>query len=141
MHATETEGEAERAATFLRSLGYAVAPPRRRPAVNSAVLRLDADERLLICGTRSVNVSPNQSRVLRSLLDAGGRWCTAEQIQREVWGPAPPQTGRLYVLMYGVREKLKIVTGSDDATIVSFPRLGYRLALRGTWSGNVTKSL
>jgi DNA-binding winged helix-turn-helix (wHTH) protein/TolB-like protein/Tfp pilus assembly protein PilF len=102
------------------------------PAAETGLLRfgifeLDLRRQELRRGGMLIKLTPQQFRVLRMLIDAGGRICTREAIQREIWGNEVyvDFDRGLNVCIAAIRAAL-----NDDSEAPRFvqtvPRQGYR---------------
>ena len=91
-------------------------------------LTIDYAERLVTVGSRRLDLTAIEYRLLVELSVSDGRVVTHEQLLRRVWSPKRP--GNLQTLRTHLR-RLRVKLGDDgtDLTyIVAEPRVGYRMA-------------
>ena len=83
------------------------------------------------CGGGEVHLTPNEYKLLTTLVKHAGKVLTHRQLLKEVWGPAYEQTHYLRVYMGQLRHKLE----PDPARpryLMNEPGVGYRLKVRGS---------
>ena len=90
-------------------------------------LRVDRAARRVYSGDAEVHLSPNEYKLLTTLVRHAGKVLTHRQLLKEVWGPnAVDQTHYLRVYMAQLRHKLE----ADPARpryLITEPGVGYRL--------------
>ena len=91
-------------------------------------LKVDLLHRRVIVGERQVHLTPNEFKLLATLVKHAGMVMTHRQLLKEVWGPGSGnETHYLRVYMNQLRQKLE----SDPARpryLLTEPAVGYRLA-------------
>jgi len=103
---------------------------RRRQATEPEVLQLDAAQRIVRYGARSVRVSPQEYAFLEMLLANVDRPVPRDEAIQTLWVREPPASDRaIDVLAFKVRRKLAADLGLPDA-VVSVRGVGYRFVLR-----------
>jgi two-component system, OmpR family, KDP operon response regulator KdpE len=90
-------------------------------------IKVDLTARRIFRGGTEVHLTPNEYRLLTTLIRHAGKVCTHRQLLAEVWGPSHVEHGHyLRVYMAQLRHKLE-----DDPTNPRFLRtevgVGYRL--------------
>jgi two-component system KDP operon response regulator KdpE len=92
-------------------------------------LKVDLARRQVLVRNEEVHLTPNEYRLLATLIKHAGRVLTHRQLLREVWGPnASEQTQYLRVYMGQLRHKLER-DPSRPQYLVTEPGVGYRLRL------------
>ena len=92
-------------------------------------LKVDLARRQVLVRNEEVHLTPNEYRLLSTLIKHAGRVLTHRQLLREVWGPnASEQTQYLRVYMGQLRHKLE-ANPSHPQYLVTEPGVGYRLRL------------
>ncbi|HVY25328.1 MAG TPA: response regulator transcription factor [Polyangiaceae bacterium] len=94
----------------------------------SSPIALDVELRLVTVDGRRVRLSTTECKLLSTLLRAGGKVVTHQQLLRAVWGGAHTQdAGYLRVYMHHLREKLELEP-ANPRWLLTEPGVGYRLA-------------
>lgn len=100
------------------------------PVFQSGPLSVDLARRVVTLAEREVHLTPNEYRLLTTLVKHAGKVLTHRQLLKEVWGPGSMnETHYLRVYMGQLRQKLE----SDPARpelLLTEPGVGYRLATR-----------
>lgn len=98
------------------------------PVFTFQELRVDLLHRRVTVGERQVHLTPNEFKLLATLVKHAGMVMTHRQLLKEVWGPGSGnETHYLRVYMNQLRQKLE----SDPARpkyLLTEPAVGYRLA-------------
>jgi two-component system KDP operon response regulator KdpE len=90
-------------------------------------LKVDLVRRQVWVGETEVHLTPNEYKLLTTLIQHAGRVMTHRQLLHEVWGPGyGNQTQYLRVYMGQLRHKLE-KNPSRPAFLVTEPGVGYRL--------------
>jgi two-component system KDP operon response regulator KdpE len=90
-------------------------------------LKVDLIRRQVWVGETEVHLTPNEYKLLTTLIQHAGRVLTHRQLLHEVWGPGyGNQTQYLRVYMGQLRHKLE-KNPSRPAYLVTEPGVGYRL--------------
>ncbi len=103
---------------------------RRRYSERFCTLRIDdlvletATHRVARAGT-PLRVAPLEYRLLRLLMLASPRFVSPAEMERELWGGAPPPTGSLRNHLYRLRKKLH--SGGQKPMLQTLPSSGSRL--------------
>jgi two-component system, OmpR family, KDP operon response regulator KdpE len=104
---------------------------RRAPGPNGTPFRTGALEVDLMCrlvkvAGEPVQLTPTEYEILKALVHAGGAVLTHKQLLRQVWGAGYEREAHLLqVNISTLRRKLE--RPPDLATILTEPRIGYRL--------------
>jgi DNA-binding response OmpR family regulator len=94
------------------------------PALAHGRLRLDLDARCAEVDGRTVRLTPRSLRLLELLLRQAGRVCSRADLEREIWGEAPPGSDALRALVAQTRRAF-VDTGVDP--IENLHGHGYRI--------------
>jgi two-component system KDP operon response regulator KdpE len=98
------------------------------PVFTCLELKVDLLHRRVTVGERQVHLTPNEFKLLATLVKHAGMVMTHRQLLKEVWGPGSGnETHYLRVYMNQLRQKLE----SDPARpkyLLTEPAVGYRLA-------------
>jgi DNA-binding winged helix-turn-helix (wHTH) protein/Flp pilus assembly protein TadD len=98
-----------------------------QPILKFGDFRFDPEARLLMHGTRCVELSPKAREVLAALVKSAGRVVSKDDLLDIVWPGAPVEEGNLAVHIFALRRAL----GEDASTagyIETIPKRGYRFA-------------
>jgi DNA-binding response OmpR family regulator len=97
--------------------------PARPPVIVRGDLRLDSASREVWRGDRRLALGPKEYGVLETLLAAGGRVVSAEELLERVWDEAAdPFTTAVKVTVSRLRRKL-----GEPVIIETIPQAGYRI--------------
>jgi DNA-binding response OmpR family regulator len=112
---------------LLQSCHYVVLPPPEMHAPLACRLRLEYDLRLLRFEEAQIRLSPCHVRIIQLLLEAGGRWCSRDELCVAIWGDTVYRGNALSVNMFHVRQRLRRLT-SLSWPIIASRHAGFRLA-------------
>jgi two-component system KDP operon response regulator KdpE len=88
---------------------------------------MDLDKRQVLVAGAEVHLTPNEYKLLATLMKNAGKVLTHRQLLKEVWGPAyATQTQYLRVYMVQLRHKLE-KDAARPRYLVTEPGIGYRL--------------
>lgn len=91
-------------------------------------LRVDLVHRRVTRGGSEIHLTPNEYRLLTTLVKHAGKVLTHQQLLKEVWGPETAQeTHYLRVYMAQLRRKLE-ADSADPKYLLTEPGVGYRFA-------------
>lgn len=97
------------------------------PVMTVGELVMDVDKRQVRVGGEEVHLTPNEYKLLATLMKNAGKVLTHRQLLKEVWGPAyATQTQYLRVYMVQLRHKLE-KDAARPRYLVTEPGIGYRL--------------
>jgi two-component system KDP operon response regulator KdpE len=92
-------------------------------------LKVDLLRRQVSVGEKEVHLTPNEYRLLTTLVKNAGKVMTHHQLLREVWGPGTTQESHyLRVYMNQLRQKLE-PEPARPRFLLTEPGVGYRLAV------------
>ena len=127
---TKPFGVAELLARVRVALRHAAAanPASGEPVFEVGTLRVDLADRLVTVGGRPVRLTPNEFKLLATLVRNAGRVLTHRHLLREVWGPqSADESHYLRVYMNQLRQKLE-AEPARPRYLLTEPGVGYRLA-------------
>jgi two-component system KDP operon response regulator KdpE len=91
-------------------------------------LEVDFQRHRVLLAGREVRLGPKEFRLLRVLIEVGGRTLTERELLRRVWGPGyGSEKHSLQELVGRLRRKLA-GGGANARYIITVPRVGYRFA-------------
>lgn len=92
-------------------------------------LKVDLAKRHVEVAAQTVHLTPNEFKLLATLIKNAGRVMTHRQLLREVWGPGSGnETHYLRVYMNQLRQKLE-PEAARPKYLITEPGVGYRLAV------------
>jgi two-component system KDP operon response regulator KdpE len=98
--------------------------------VRAGPLTLDVGRREVTCNGQSLDLTPREYELLKTILTYRGRLLTKGRLLRAVWGNAYAEEGHyLHVYVSRLRRKLDAVdpSGAASGLIVAEPGVGYRI--------------
>jgi len=111
----------------LRVLLRRLTPHQAGTPFRSGDLEVDTTRRQVKVGNETVQLTPTEYDVLKTLVHAGGKVLTHQQLLRQVWGPGYEKEGHLLrVNISNLRRKLERDPLSPEFVLTE-PRIGYRL--------------
>lgn len=100
---------------------------RPDPLMTIGDLVMDVDKRLVLVAGQEVHLTPNEYKLLETLMKNAGKVLTHRQLLKEVWGPAyATQTQYIRVYMVQLRHKLE-KDAARPRYLLTEPGIGYRL--------------
>lgn len=99
------------------------------PSFQVGSLRVDLVRRQVFVADEEVHLTPNEYKLLTTLVQHAGKVLTHRQLLREVWGPAYTEENHyLRVYMGQLRHKLE-TDAARPRYLLTEPGVGYRLAI------------
>jgi len=125
---TKPFGVSELLARLRVALRHRAAPRTAgTPVFENGDLKVDLARREVSVAGKPVHVTPNEYRLLATLVKYAGRVLTHRQLLKEIWGPGSAQeTHYLRVYMNQLRQKLE-TDPAQPRYLVTEPGVGYRL--------------
>jgi len=97
------------------------------PVFSVGDLRVDLANRRVSVAEREIHLTPNEYRLLTTLVKHAGKVLTHRQLLKEVWGPGnASETHYLRVYMAQLRQKLE-ADSTQPRYLITEPGVGYRL--------------
>jgi two-component system KDP operon response regulator KdpE len=111
----------------LRVASRRLSQPGNEPLFSYDQLKVDLSRRVVTIDDRSIQLTPNEYDILKTLVVNAGRVLTHQQLLREVWGiEYADELHMLHVNISNLRRKIE-PDPSRPRFIVTEPGVGYRL--------------
>ncbi|MBX7166420.1 MAG: response regulator [Pirellulales bacterium] len=126
---TKPFGVGELLARLRVALRHSAGRPDGEAVFTVGSLTVDQAARRVLVDNRQVRLTPNEYRLLTTLVKHAGKVVTHRHLLREVWGPASTgETHYLRVYMAQLRQKLE-ANPAHPRYLLTEPGVGYRLAV------------
>lgn len=91
-------------------------------------LYLDVVQNQLTQGSRSIKLTPTETRIMQALLRNAGQTQTFNDLAEIVWGTDyPGSVNPLRIYIHRIRKKIRFVSDSEVNSIITLPGVGFML--------------